>query len=222
MSPPDLDPEVRERLRAALSSRSSPTRAQLRRRGLAALALAVAPLIAALAVRGVHAGARPYGYVGIVAVGWCSLVVAASSWVLSPGPTPLGRPRPTLLVLAMALPTCLLAVAFAASILFPETLRSSNLGWRAHLACALTASALSLAPLGIALWFFRRSDPVRPAVTGAALGAIAASWGATVVAIQCPQPEPLHVALGHVVPIALTAIVAAIVGARVLSLRRSG
>jgi hypothetical protein len=222
MSPPDLDPDVRERLRAALSSRSSLTRAQLRRRGLAALALAVAPLVAALVLGGVHAGGRPHGYVGVVAVGWCSLVVAASSWVLRPGPTPLGRPRPTLLLLAMALPACLLAVSIAASILFPEALWSSNLGWRAHLACALTASALSLAPLGMALWFFRRSDPVRSAVTGAALGAIAASWGATVVAIQCPHPEPVHVALGHVLPIALAAIVAAVVGARVLSLRRSG
>jgi hypothetical protein len=195
------------------------TRAQRRRRGLAALALSVAPLILAVAVRGVHAGARPYGYVGMVAVGGCSLVVAASSWVLLPGPTSLGRPRPTLLVLAAALPLCLLALSFAASILFPETLRSSTPGWRIHFGCALAASALSLAPLGIALWFFRRSDPVRPAVTGAALGAIAASWGATVVAIQCPHPEPFHVAVGHVFPIVLISIVTAAVGARVLSLR---
>jgi hypothetical protein len=222
MSPPsDPRPDVRQRIEAALAKRSSPTRAQHRRWGAVALAFALASPLAAIATRGIHAGGRPYGYVGIIAIGWCALVVAASSWTLRPGPTALGRPRPRLLLLAFGLPSSLLAVSCAASILFPETLRAPDYGSAVHLACAATATVFSLAPVGIALWFFRRSDPVRPAVTGAALGAIAASWSGAVIAVQCPHPEPLHVALAHVAPIALAAIVTSLVGARVLSLRRT-
>ena len=165
------------------------------------------------------AGGRPYGYVGLVAIGWSALVIGASRWMLRPGPSMLGRPRPKLLQLAVGLPPSLLAVSCVASIMYPETLRAPAYGWHVHLVCALMTGAMSLAPVGVALWFFRRSDPVRPAVTGAALGAIAASWGGAVIAIQCPHPEPLHVALGHVGPIALTAVVGAMIGARLLSLR---
>ena len=81
------------------------------------------------------------------------------------------------------------------------------------------ATGLSLLPIGIALWSFRGSDPVRPALTGAALGATAASWGGAVFAIQCPRAEPIHVALAHVGPIALAAVVTAVVGSRLLALR---
>ena len=215
----ELRPEVRERLERALAGRSSPTREEHRRRGVVAMVVALAPIVAELLLRGVHAGGRPPGYLVVVATGWAALVVAASIWVLRPAPSSLGLPRPKMLVVAAALPCSLLAVSFLAGLAFPNTLHTPGYGWRLHLVCALMAIGLSVVPVGVALWRFRRSDPVRPAVTGAALGAVAASWSGAAIAIQCPHAELLHVALGHVAPIVLAAALTAVIGARVLSLR---
>jgi hypothetical protein len=219
MTSSEPGPDVRERLRAALAKRPSLTRAQHRIRAIAAFVVALLPVVAMIGARGIHTRGRPYGYVGVVAIGWCALVTGATTWMLRPGPTALGRSRPSRLALTVVLPASLLAVSCMASILFPETLRSPDYGGHVHVECALIGSAVSVIPVATALWFLRRSDPVRPAVTGAALGAIAASWGGGIIAIQCRHPEPLHVALGHVAPIALMALVGAVVGSRLLSLR---
>lgn len=218
-APRTPSPELRDRIASAVGKRSSLTRAQYRRQSILVVVLSLAPVAADLALRGVHPLGRPPGYVAIVAIGWFALVLATSSWTLRPGGAALGRPRPALVALAIALPASLLLVSLLASAAFPETLRSPLYGWRVHLACALMTIGLSLAPIGGLLWLFRRSDPVKPWTTGAALGAVAASWAGAVIAVQCPHPEPLHVALAHVAPIAVAAIVTAVAGARVLALR---
>lgn len=218
-APHTPNPELRDRIASALAKRSSPTRAEHRRQSIVVIALSLLPVAADLAFRGVHAGGRPLGYVALLAIGWSALVVAASIWALRPGPTALGRPRPALAALAIGLPAGLLVVSLAAGAAFPETFRGPPFGWRVHLTCALIGTGLSLAPIAAVLWLFRRSDPVKPWTTGAALGAVAASWAGAITAVQCPHAEPLHVALAHVAPIALSALVAAVVGARVLSLR---
>jgi hypothetical protein len=217
--PPAPNPELQKRIASAVAKKSSLTRAEYRRQSILVIALSLLPATAVLALRGVPLGGRPLGYATIVAVGWFALAIAASVWTLRPGRTALGRPRPTLAALAVALPASLLLVSLVASAAFPETLRAPTYGWRVHLTCAMIATGLSLAPIGAVLWLRRRSDPVKPWSTGAALGAAAASWAGAVIAAQCPHPEPLHVALAHVAPIALSALVAALVGARVLSLR---
>jgi len=211
--------ELRDRIAAAIASRSSLTRDQYRRQRIVVIALSIVPVAADLVLRGLQLRGRPVGYVAIVAIGWFGLSVAASLWTLRPGPTPLGRPRPALIALAMGLPVGLLLVSLVASGVFLETFRAPLYGLRVHLMCALTATALSLAPILGLLWLVRRSDPVKPWATGAALGALGASWAGAAVAVQCPHPEPLHVLLAHAGPIALTACVTAIVGARVLALR---
>ena len=218
---PDREPsqEVRDRIAAAVAKRSSPTRAQVRRQTIVVIALSLAPLAAILALRGVHPAGRPLGYLAFVAIGWFALGLGASLWALRPGREALGRPRPALIALAIGLPASLLLVSLIASSAFPEAVREPLAGWHGHLACSLFATGLSIAPIGALLWVFRRSDPVAPWISGAALGAVGASWAGAVFAVQCPHAEPIHVALAHVGPIVASAIVGAALGARVLALR---
>jgi hypothetical protein len=74
----------------------------------------------------------------------------------------------------------------------------------------------------------RRSDPLFPRASGAALGAAAGAWGAMMVDLWCPVLEPSHLVLGHALPIVLlTAAGALVVGPYVAMrgaprLRRSG
>ena len=211
--------EVRDRIAAAVAKRSSLTRAQYRRQARVVIAVGLAPVAADLALRGVRPLGRPLGYLAFVAIGWFVLALAASVWALRPARGALGRPRPALVALAIGLPASLLLVSLVASSAFPEAVLEPLLGWRGHLACMLIATGLSLAPIGALLWVFRRSDPVAPWISGAALGAVGASWAGAVLAVQCPHAEALHVALAHVGPIAASAVVGAVIGARVLALR---
>lgn len=217
----DLSPseEVGVRLRTAIANRPSATRAQWSRRLRLVMGASLVPLAVVLAIRGLPTAGRPAGYVALVAAGWCAIVISASRWVLRGGPSPLGRPRPLLALLAVGLPAALLAMSVLASALFPETLVEPAYGARTHLACAMTATVLSVAPVGCLLWVFRGSDPVKPWVTGAALGTVAASWAGTLVAVQCPHPEPLHVALAHAAPMLAIMLASGLVAARLLALR---
>ena len=218
-TPIDPSPAARAHLRAVIATRPSPTREQRSSQVTRGLVLALAPVVLVAVARGVPLGGRPAGYVSIVAVGWSALAVASSLWVLRPGRSALGRSRPSLLLLACVLPVGLLAASVIASACFPETAPAPSYGVRVHLVCAAMATALSLLPFIIVLWLFRRGDPVKPWATGAALGALTGTWAGTVIAIQCPHPEPIHVALGHALPIAMMAAVGAAMGVRVLAIR---
>lgn len=212
-------PPPSARLLAALASRPSPTRAQHSRRWVLTVAASLVPVWSLLFLRGAPLGGRPSGYVALVAVGWCALIAATSLWILRPGPTALGRPRPLLVVASVALPLLLMSTSLGASALFPETWVTPPYGSRVHLACATMATLLAAPPIGAVLWLHRRSDPVKPWATGAALGVVAASWAGSIVAVQCPHPEPIHVAVAHAAPIAILALGSAVIASRLLAIR---
>ncbi len=219
MSAPQPPPDVRARLEAILPKRKVPTREQHRLRSIVLLAASLLPALYGLAVHGIHAGKRPVGYIVFFAVAWIGTAAAAGAYVLVPPKTTLGRSRGRLLALAVALPVALLGAALAANALFPEALAGSQERWAMNAHCVKVALLLSIAPLAAFLYVFRRSDPVRPSITGAALGAIASSWGGAILAVQCPNPEPVHVAIAHVLPVIVGAIVGAVLGARVVAVR---
>ncbi len=212
-------PEVRARLEAAIAGRRAPTRAESRARTRLVVAASLVPVFARLALRGLDPAGRPTGYVVVTAASWSAIILAASLWTLGRQPHALGRPRPLLALLALALPASLLAASFVASAAFPEAAVHASCGWGVHGMCAASAILFSIAPASALLWVFRGSDPVKPWASGAALGAVAASWGGLVVAVQCPHAELLHVALGHVAPVATMAFIGAVAGGRLLSLR---
>lgn len=211
-------PDLRERIEAELKGRRVPSRQQHRARSTAVILASVMPIVAMAAMRGVHAGGRPLGYVATIAIAWTALAALATAFVLR-SETTLGRPRPALAALAPALPIALATVSIAANLAFPETLHGMEDVAPTGLMCTAMAIGLSVLPVAALLYVYRRSDPVRPVALGGALGAVAASWSGAVLATQCPQTTPGHVVLAHVVPIALTAVVAAVVGSRVLALR---
>lgn len=211
-------PDLRERLEAQLKGRSAPSRAQHRRRSAALILASVMPIVALIEMTGVHAAGRPVAYVAALAATWGGLAALATAYVLRTD-SALGRPRPALAAIAPALPIALASVSIVVSLAFPETLHAQEGVGPSNMMCATMALALSVLPVSALLYVFRRSDPVRPIALGAALGAVAASWSGAVIATMCPRTGPVHVVLAHVGPIALTAIVAAVVGSRVLALR---
>jgi hypothetical protein len=54
---------------------------------------------------------------------------------------------------------------------------------------------------------------------GAALGAAAGAWGGILIDIHCPNDAVLHLALGHLAPIALFVLLGAALGAHLLGVR---
>lgn len=215
---PEPSPDLRARIEAQLAGRRVPSRRQHRSRSAAVILASVMPIVAMTAMRGVHTGGRPLGYVALLATGWTALAVLATAFVFS-ADSALGRPRPALAAVASGLPLALVAISAAANLAFPETLHGMEASAATNMMCTVMALVLSVLPVAALLYVFRRSDPVRPVALGAALGAVAASWSGAVLATQCPLTSPLHVVLAHVAPIALTAVVASLVGSRVLGLR---
>jgi hypothetical protein len=63
---------------------------------------------------------------------------------------------------------------------------------------------------------FRHHNPV---ATGAALGAACGAAAGVMVELWCPVAAPRHVAVGHILPIAIVSVVGALMGARVIAMR---
>jgi hypothetical protein len=66
-----------------------------------------------------------------------------------------------------------------------------------HVACALSATALPAVLTPLALLALRGMDPVRPALTGASVGAAVAAFTAVIQHLECASPSLAHVAFSH-------------------------
>jgi hypothetical protein len=177
---------------------------------------AVASTVACTVLLGGPAVApRPVGYFALVAVAWAAIAVVASWGAVGRGRSMLGRPIAQRVAIAMVTPIALIAVAAAGSAVWPQTIdgRSSLL---AHVICAALTILFALGPLVAFAVVNRRSDPIAPSLTGAALGAAAGAWGALGIELFCTRATPMHVFLGHVLPVAVLVSVGAWVGRRLL------
>ena len=83
-------------------------------------------------------------------------------------------------------------------------------------ACLLSISFLSLAPLGGAFYALRRGAPLRPGFAGAAAGLLASALAAMLYAFHCPDDSPLFGAIWYSAAIALVTVVGMIAGRRFL------
>lgn len=84
------------------------------------------------------------------------------------------------------------------------------------LPCALVAfsvGVLALSAFGLAL---RRAVPSAPVNRAAALGAAAGGWAGVALFLQCPAKNTLHLLVGHSLPVALFALLGAVVLPRLL------
>jgi hypothetical protein len=132
----------------------------------------------------------------------------------------LGRPASWKLVVAVVTPAALLATWLAVALAWPATLRDMS-GAGSHLFCIRATIALAVGPFVAFVVVGRGSDAVSPRLGGAAMGAAAGAWGAAALPLACGFTAPIHIALGHVLPVALVAAFGALLGERFLSIRRA-
>ncbi len=203
--------DLRARVLAEAARTPSPTRAVFKRRVLVIAgigALATASLF--LAMGGMRPGTRPVEMIGFTA-GFGLMAAAILTRLSSTGHGPmLGRPRSVLLTAVVVTAPLLALAALGATMAWPES-AVDEAGARATVACGLMSVAQGILPLLALLLPRRGTDPVHPAVTGAALGMTAGAWTAAMAYLRCPHTGAMHCILAHVVPtLVLTAIGAAL------------
>lgn len=130
----------------------------------------------------------------------------------------LGHPRPVLVTLSIATMPILAIVALAAAVLWPEP-AAETVATKSTLSCAAMTLAEGALPLGLFLFAKRGTDPIHPAVTGAALGITAGAWTATMAYLRCPHAQAEHCVSAHVAPMLVLAITGALVGKALLDTR---
>jgi hypothetical protein len=69
--------------------------------------------------------------------------------------------------------------------------------WKHAAICASVTLVLSLGPLGLALWAFRRAFATASTWRTAALGVAAGGLGAATMSIACANSAASHVIVGH-------------------------
>jgi hypothetical protein len=215
MSLPD---DLKARVLAAAQKEPSPTVAVERRRHRLVGAAAVATALACfLAAGGVHLGSRA-GALVVGSVAGAATIALLAAWIgLSRGSSMLGRPRWTLLTVALAVPPLLVAWKLWWSARFTDM--QAVVPGRPGLRCFGLSLVLSIAPLAAILWARRGRDSVHPRALGAA---VAVAVGAVVwIAVDgwCPIGDPRHVLVGHWLPLELLAVAGALMGGEILAVR---
>jgi hypothetical protein len=219
----------RARLLARIRETPSPTRAQHRTRSLAAAAVAAAITIALfLALGGVRAGGAQAAGVELtrprelMLVTWlgAAAIAAVALWSLaSRGRSMLGRRRFWLAGFSALAVGSLLMWKWTASSQFVDMTQP----WptRAGLRCLGLCLLLGLWPLAALAFARRRSDPLHPRATGAALGVAAGATTWLLVDLWCPVAYLPHLLLGHVLPIVFLALAGAAVASRWIAMART-
>lgn len=216
----ELASDLRARVLAEVARAPSPTRAVYKRRtALVATAGAVATAALFFGAGGVLPGARPVELIAFTA--GFGLVAAAVLTQLSSGHggSMLGRPRPVLLTAVVIAAPLLAVVVLAAAAAWPET-AAEHVAGGAHLACGGMSLLQGALPLVVLLLPRRGSDPVHPAVTGAALGMTAGAWAVVMAALRCPHAAAAHCLVAHVVPTLILTALGAGLGWLLLRVRR--
>jgi hypothetical protein len=209
-------PDLRARVLDAVRREPMTPRGSGRTRSIVALAFGAATPVAFLLYLGApFVGRRPVAYVAVVVAGWAAMAAWASWAAVGRGRSMLGRRVATRVAVSALVPIVLLAIALVASQFWPQTIdhkgRLSH-----HVTCAAFEAGFALGPMiafAVARW---RSDPVAPRLAGAAIASAAGAWGATAIELYCVRATPWHVLWGHVVPVALLALVGAWMGRALL------
>jgi hypothetical protein len=211
--------DLRDRILAR--ARATPSRTRSASRVTAWLVLPSSIIVAAalfFAFDGAHHGrGRPAWFYAASSLGWAA-VAALSMWgAFMRGRSALGLPRGWLVAIAVGTPSLLFAMMFAFAVVHPELtlVHPERIGLKC-LGLTLAAGAFPLMALALVR---RGSDPVHPLATGAALGSACGASAGVMVEMWCPVAAPQHVVIGHILPIAVMAMVGASLGARIIALR---
>ena len=211
--------ELRARILGTAAEQPALTRAQHRRHVMTVAALgALATAALFFVMGGVQRGARP---AEVVAFTGGLGAFAAIALTRGSGPVSvLGPPRHMLLLVGLLTTPALALVVLLAYTLWPVP-PVHSVGPSSHVGCA----AITVAQGGIPLLAFliprRGTDPVHPLLTGASLGVTAGAWSSMLAHLRCGHPGSEHALAAHVLPVVFLALVGALLGRRLLSLRPS-
>ena len=211
--------DLRARVLAEAARTPSPTRATHKRRvALLAAIGAIATVTLFVVMGGMSPGKRPVEMIAFT-VGF-GLVAAAVLTRLSSGEprSMLGRPRTVLLSAVVVTAPILAVVALCATMAWPEA-AGEHVDGGVHLACGAISVLQGALPL-IALLLPRRgTDPVHPAITGAALGMTAGAWTVVMAYLRCPHAAAMHCVVAHVIPTLILTALGAVLGWLLLRVR---
>ena len=206
------DPRLRAQLAQMVAERPSATHAQVERRSWMLVALGVLWLLFGTWAIGIHWGSRSDAWISLSLAGFAACGILGTILVFSRGAWGLGRSRPLLAALSVAIPLGLLLLVVVWGWDGPRSLDWALVPWSAHRQCLLSSLFLGLGPFAGFMWARRNSDPVRPGTTGALRGAAAGSLAGVAMDLHCAQTQVLHLVLGHVLPVGLMALLGAAVG----------
>ncbi len=201
-----IDP--RADLLAEIARTPSPTRSE--QRGQLLVMGAVAALVSLgifFARGGVRIAPRPVSLVTTTAVGWGLIALVATFFAVTQGRSSLGRPARDLWLVVLLTPVALFAFKCTVSQLDP----AMAIWWpsRPGLRCLLLSVLTAGFPFAVALRALRQRTLAHSTLAGAATGVGIAAVAGVFVDLWCPVGHPLHVLIGHVLPIGVLALAGA-------------
>lgn len=204
MSAP-LPPDFKARLLAEVKVTPAPPRADVARKRALYIACGFGWTALMALVLGLRLGSRPAPFVIALTLSWAVIATAGTTFLVSRGPSMLGRSRASLVAAAVATPLALLATLGAIYAAWPEAL-DATCAPRIHAICFGTSVVMALGPLAAFALVRRDSDPVHPLVTALALAASASAWASFASVFHCPFSGLAHLLLGHVLPVVALAL----------------
>jgi hypothetical protein len=217
IDPPD---ELSRRVRAALNAQRAPA---LRSNVRTAVAMIIAALMAVAVVvtaseivygkqaMGLLAGWQSPSVMVFIATALLTLMAVSTFMALWRGRSGLGAS--TALLMATGLVTAPLYALLTLNMPAHEmvdtvgSVRISIYGVR----CLVLASVVGAIVLGCLASAMRATAPAGTRVRSLALGSAAGTWAGLAVFVFCPSGEPLHLLVGHVLPVAALAAIGAVV-----------
>lgn len=217
-----LPPEVKGRVLDAVRREPARTRPETTRVvAMVVVAGFLTTFCVMMMLGGFFGGGRPAAYLALSTAGWLAMAGIATWGAVGRGRSMVGRPTPVVRTVALVT-----APVMAVWVLIAWA------GWptlpvcpaKADLLCLAFTLVLALGPFAAFLFVRRRTDPVHPRLSGAALGAASGAWGAVAMHVRCICADPTHLLVAHVVPIAVFSVAGWLLGARVLGIsgKRAG
>lgn len=212
-TPGPLPPALRERVLRSVRDRPSATRPSARPVRVAACALVFSLAALSICARDPAADSRPRAAIIAGAI-WGALVFATTARVLFVRRGALWPSRGALRAAALGAPAALTLYPLLGSALWP--LPGPPEGGPHGAFCVAVSALLSSLVFAGLLAVHRKSDPVSPGLSGAALGALAGAWVALAQHVRCPFSDPAHALVTHVLPALLLSGLGWVIGRRAL------
>lgn len=213
-NPPEPDGDLKRRILTAIRSEATPNRQELGRRNVILLATgAVVALAVFFGFGGMHVDERPKLLVAATCLGWVAAAAVALQLSFVRRRSMLGRPTAWLVALIASAPLFLFAWKLAVTSRFGAAMMER---WpdRDGYKCLGLTLGMGVALLAVLTAARRRTDPVRPGITGAALGMAAGIAAGALVDLWCPVAHWLHLLRGHILPLVALAALGALAGRR--------